>query len=284
MIKRLLHLILLVGLLSLTSGAQESEKLLVGGKQAGPFQLGSTFSIVTKRLGRPDSSTPTSGDPNTSLKMYKKQQLAFLVNREQKVIGITVARKDWKTSRGLGVGSPLLAFQEMMGSGLKRGSGQVAFPQHGLAVTHSQGVVKTVYVVKKDEVDKIKGDHLVIGGSRVGKLRLGSSDKDLRALLGAPGSKEGARQNIWVYPDRGIRLAFIQGRLHMIGVTSGDWVTPSGMKVGRPFSEMKRELGSRYRVESSSVFYDKWGIGARLQGDIITEILIFNPRKANRQG
>lgn len=264
--------------------SQTESSLLTGGSQAGPFKLGDSFQSVRNRLGAPDSSTPTSGDPGTTLKMYKKYQLAFLVNGESKVIGITVARKDWKLANGLGVGSPVMAFKEVYGKGLKRGSGQLSFPQHGIAITHRGGAVKTVYVVKKDKLDEIKGDYLVVGGTRVGQLRLGRSDRELRQLLGAPGSKEGANQNVWVYPDRGIRLGFIQGRLHMVGVTSGDWVTPSGLKVGRPFADMKRELGSGYRVESSSVFYDKWGIGARLLGDQIVELLIFNPRNSNRQG
>ena len=135
-----------------------------------------------------------------------------------------------------------------------------------------------------DEADKVKGDHLLVGGSRAGQLRLGQSANDMETLLGSPDKKSGPQNNIWTYPDRGIRLAFIQERLHMVGVTSGDWVTPSGLKVGRPFADMKRELGPDYRIEQSSVFYDKWGIGARLQGDLIVEILIFNPRKNSGQG
>jgi hypothetical protein len=270
--------------LTALGGAEGPPSLIVGGESAGPFKVGASFKEVTQVLGSPDSSTPTSADPSTSLKMYKSKQLAFLVNKESKVIGITVARKDWKTARGLGVGSPLLAFQETFGKGLKRGSGQIAFPESGLAVTYSGGYVKTVYVVKKDELDAVKGDYLLVGGTRAGQLRLGRSSQDLLKLLGNPPQKEGQGNNIWVYPDQGIRLGFIQGRLHMVGVTSGEWVTPSGLKVGRPFSEMKRELGSKYRVESSSVFFDQWGIGARLAGDQIVELLIFNPKKSNRQG
>lgn len=266
-----------------STGAQEQPGLLVGGQSAGPFQVGSSFDTVVQKLGQPSADNPSSGDPGTRMKLYLKQQLGFLVNPKSKVIGITVARKDWKTKQGLGVGSPVLAFQETFGRGLKRGRGHLAFPQHGIALTHKSGLVQTVYIVKKDKVDRVKGDHLVIGGTRAGQLRLGRSSKDLSKLLGKPNSKEGPQDNIWVYPDRGIRLGFIQGRLHLVGVTSGDWVTPSGLKVGRPFSEMKKELGSNYRVQQSSVFYDKWGIGARLQGDLIVEILIFNPKKS-RQG
>lgn len=283
MTSRIVSLLILLFLCGAPVWAQSST-LLVGGQQAGPFKLGDSYSIVTKKLGTPDSSTPTSGDPSTTLKMYKQYQLAFLVNSQSQVIGITVARKDWKTSQGLGVGSPLSDFQQAFGSGLKRGNGQLSFPEYGIAVTYSQNVVKTVYIVKKDERDKVKGDYLIVGGTRVGQLRLNQTAADMVALLGQPGSKEGASQNVWVYPDRGIRLGFIQGRLQMIGVTSGDWVTPSGLKVGRPFSDMKKELGNDYRVQSSSVFFDKWGIGARLLGEQIVEILIFNPRQSERQG
>lgn len=258
--------------------------LIVGGERAGPFTIGAPFSQVQQRLGQPSSQAPTSGDPGTTFRAYKKEQLAFLVNPESQVIGITIARKDWKTAQGLGVGSSLLAFQELFGAGLKRGNGQVAFPEAGLAVTHRGGTVQLVYVVKPDEADKVKGDHLLVGGSRAGQLRLGQSANDMETLLGSPDKKSGPQNNIWTYPDRGIRLAFIQERLHMVGVTSGDWVTPSGLKVGRPFADMKRELGPDYRIEQSSVFYDKWGIGARLQGDLIVEILIFNPRKNSGQG
>lgn len=264
--------------------AQESAKLLVGGEQAGPFRIGQSFQTVTSRLGRPSSQSPTAADPKTSMKFYKDHQIAFLVNPESKIIGITVVRKDWKTQEGLGVGSPVSAFKEVFGKGLKRGQGRLAFQDQGLSVTHKGGVVNAVYIVKRDKVDPAQGDHLLVGGTRAGQLRLGRSDKDLLKLLGPPMQKEGRNQSIWVYPDRGIRLGFIGGRLHMVGVTSGDWVTPSGLKVGSPFSEMKRELGKDYRVQTSSVFFDKWGIGARLQGEQIVEILIFNQKKSNRQG
>jgi hypothetical protein len=271
-------------LLVAQASAQNLNKQIVGGERAGPFLIGAQFSVVEKQLGKPGSVTPTSGDPTTTMRLYPEKQLGFLVNGKGEVIGITVARKDWKAARGLGVGSPVLAFQEVFGQSLKRGSGQLAFPEAGLAVTHRGGTVTTIYVVKKDQVDKVKGDHLVVGGSRVGQLRLGRSSDELLKLLGAPAKKEGQGGNIWVYPDKGVRLAFLQGRLHLVGVTSGDWVTPSGLKVGRPFSDMKRELGSDYRVETSSVFYDKWGIGARLQGDQIVEILVFSPRKPEQRG
>ncbi|MFA5504385.1 MAG: hypothetical protein WC314_04190 [Vulcanimicrobiota bacterium] len=262
----------------------QNQTLIVGGERAGPYTIGSPFAQVQSRLGPPSSQQPTSGDPGTTFRSYKQHQLAFLVNPEQKIIGITVARKDWKTAQGLGVGSPVLAFQELFGKGLKRGSGQLAFPEAGLAITFRGGLVEMIYVVKIDDVDKIKGDHLLVGGSRAGQLRLGQSDTDMQALLGRPSQKSGPQDNIWTYPDQGIRLGFIEGRLHLVGVTSGDWVTPSGLKVGRPFSDMKRELGNDYRIDQSSVFYDKWGIGARLQGEQIVELLIFNPRQAGRQG
>ena len=284
MLKRSFLWTLIIALMTGISPAQDPSTLIVGGERAGPFVLGSSFQQVVAKLGPAPDKQASSGDPGTTFQIYKKQQLAFLVNPEFKVIGITVARKDWKTAKGLGVGSSVLAFQEVYGKGLKRGNGQLAFQDKGLAVTFTGGTVETIYVVKKDEVDAVKGDHLLVGGTRAGQLRLGNSAEDLLKLMGKPGQKEGPEENIWIYPDRGIRLGFIQGRLHMVGVTSGDWVTPSGLKVGRPFADMKRELGSDYRVESSSVFYDSWGIGARLQGEQIVEILIFNPQTSKRQG
>jgi hypothetical protein len=265
-------------------GAQSAETLLVGGEQAGPFRLGASFSTVTGRLGQPPDVFPSASDPGTSTRMYKKQQLAFLVNREEKIIGITVARSDWKTKGGLGVGSSLESFQKALGKGLKRGANDLAFPQYGLAVSHSGGKITTVYVVKKDKLEAAKGDYLLVGGHRVGEMRLGNSAQDMKALLGPPAKTEGAGDSIWVYPDLGIRLAFVKGRLYLIGVTSGDWVTPKGLKVGRPFSEMKKELGKDYRIEKSSVFYDQWGLGARLEGELIVEILIFTPKQSGGQG
>lgn len=282
--KRFLWYLLAAWLFVVPLSAQAETGSIIGGRQAGPFKLGDTFDTVVKKLGKPESSTPTSGDPSTTLKMYSAQKLAFLVNKESKIIGITVARKDWKTDGGLGVGSPLTSFTKTYGNGLKRGKGQLAFSEHGLSITHDQSVVKTIYVVKKDKLDQAKGDHVIVGGSRVGAIKLGQTPQELQKLLGPPPAKEGSGGSVWVYADRGIRLGFIQGRLQMIGVTSGDWVTPSGLKVGRPFSDMKKELGSDYRVQSSSVFYDQWGIGARLLEQQITEILIFSPKKAERQG
>lgn len=176
------------------------------------------------------------------------------------------------------------AFQKALGKGLKRGSSDVAFPQHGLAVSHNAGKVTTVYVVRKDKLEAAKGDYLLVGGVRAGEMRLGNSSQDMKALLGAPGKTEGPDNAIWVYPDLGVRLAFVKGRLYLIGVTSGDWVTPTGFKVGRPFSEMKKDLGQGYRIDKSSVFYDQWGIGARLEGELIVEILIFTPKKSGGQG
>lgn len=279
-----LRLLLVFLLLMASMIAQETATLIVGGEKAGPFALGIPFREVESRLGKPTAQQASSGDPGTTFRFYKNYNLAFLVNPEGKVTGITVARKDWKTSKGLGVGSPLSRFQELYGKGLKRGNGQLAFPEAGLAVSHINGVVDTLYVVKRDQPDGVKGDQLLIGGSRAGQLRLGSAERDLEQLLGPSPQKTGPQKNIWVYPDRGIRLGFIQGRLHMIGVTSGDWVTPSGLKVGRPFSDMKRELGGDFRVENSSVFYDTWGLGARLQGELIVELLIYNTKTSNHQG
>ncbi len=276
-------LLLSLALLSPSFG-QTSETLIVGGTKAGPFKLGGSFSTVTSQLGQPPDVFPSSGDPGTSTRMYKKQKLAFLVNPDNKIIGITVARGDWKTAEGLGVGMPVATFQKFLGKGLKRGQSDLAFPQYGLAVSHEGGKVHTLYVVKKDQIDAAKGDHLVVGGNRAGELHLGNSAKDMKALLGPPGSTEGAHDQIWVYPQQGVRLAFVDGRLHLIGLTSGDWVTPGGLKVGRPFADMKKEMGSKYRVENSSVFFDQWGIGARLQGDLIVELLIFHPRKPGGQG
>jgi hypothetical protein len=277
-------LAVLVMCLLLPVGAQTAETLLVGGERAGPFTLGSSFASVSKRLGQPPDVFPSASDPGTSTRMYKKQKLAFLVNRDEVIIGITVARGDWKTKSGLGVGSSLESFQKVLGKGLKRGPNDVAFSQHGLAVTHSGGQVNTVYVVKKDTLEAAKGDYLLVGGNRAGEIRLGNSSKDLKTLLGTPPRTEGANDAIWSYPDLGIRLAFVKGRLYLIGVTSGDWVTPTGLKVGRPFSEMKKDLGKDYRIENSSVFYDQWGIGARLEGDLIVELLIFTPKKSGGQG
>lgn len=263
--------------------AQGTDTLLVGGERAGPFTLGSSFAAVSQRLGAPPDVIPSASDPGTSTRMYKKQKIAFLVQQE-KVIGITVARSDWKTRGGLGVGSTLESFQKAYGKGLKRGANDVAFSQHGLAVTHAGGKVNTVYVVKKDAIDAAKGDYLLVGGTRAGEMRLGNSAKDMKALLGPPAKTEGTGKAIWVYPDLGVRLAFVKDRLYLIGVTSGDWVTPTGLKVGRPFSEMKKSLGKEYRVDKSSVFYDQWGIGARLEGELIVELLIFSPKKSGGQG
>lgn len=257
---------------------------MIGGERAGPFTLGSAFSSVEQRLGKPPDVFTSASDPGTSTRMYKSQKLAFLVNPEGKVIGITVARGDWKTKGGLGVGSSLESFQKALGKGLKRGTNDVAFPQYGLAVSHSGGKVNTVYVVKKDTLEAAKGDYLLVGGNRAGEMRLGNSSQDMKGLLGSPARTEGPGDSIWVYPDLGVRLAFVKGRLYLIGVSSGDWVTPQGLKVGRPFSEMKKDLGKDYRIDKSSVFYDQWGIGARLEGDLIVEILIFTPKKSGGQG
>ena len=269
---------------SLPAAAQNAETSLVGGERAGPFVLGSPFGKVVQRWGQPPDVIPSSSDPGTTTRMYKKQKVAFLVNREEKIIGITVARSDWKTNGGLGVGTALTSFQKALGKGLKRGPQDVAFPQYGLAVSHAEGLVKTIYVVKKDSLEAAKGDYLLVGGNRAGQLRLGNSSTDLKALLGPPPKTEGPQDAIWVYPQHGLRLAFVKGRLYLIGVTSGDWVTPSGLKVGRPFAEMKKDLGKGYRVDKSSVFYDQWGIGARLEGDLIVELLIFSPKKSGGQG
>lgn len=281
---RLLLRLCVVILVGSVGWAQSSSTLLIGGERAGSFSLGAPFSSVVKVWGQPPDVFPSSADPGTSTRMYKKQKVAFLVNREDTIIGITVARSDWKTQGGLGVGSPVQAFQKAFGQGLKRGANDLAFAAHGLAVTHAGGTVTTVYVVKRDEVDRSKGDHLLVGGNRAGEIRLGNSSQDLKALLGPPARTEGPSQNIWIYPQQGVTLGFVKGRLSLIGVTSGDWVTPGGLKVGRPFSEMKRELGKEYRIEKSSVFYDRWGIGARLEGETIAEILIFPPRQSGGQG
>lgn len=281
--KRLpLVLLMLIALLS-TPGLSE-ENLLVGGEQAGPFRLGAPFATVQNRLGPSDHHQATTSDPGTIFHSYRTYKLGFLVNPESEIIGITVARTDWKTAQGLGPGSALMAFKEVYGDGLKRGSGQLAFPEAGLAITHDGSSVETVYVVKKELADPVKGDRLLVSGSRAGQIRLGTSSSQLKTLLGPAPKTEGAENNIWIYPERGLRLGFVNDRLHMVGVSSGDWVTPSGLKVGRPFSDMKREFGSNFTIRESSVFFETWGVGARLQGDQVVEILIFSPPKSRHDG
>lgn len=277
-------LLLCLSLTLLAPSWADTATSIRGGEGAGPFQLFAPFGTVTRELGQPSSQNPSADDPRTVTKFYKQQQLAFLVNPKGEIIGITIARKDWRTPQGLGVGSPLAQFQKLMGQGLKRGPGWLAFPQHGLAVAHKNGTVQTIYVVKKDAKDPAKGDMLLIGGNRAGGIRLGNSAKDMEALLGAPTKKTGSNGNVWVYQNHGVRLAFVNGRVQLIGVSSGDFVTPTGLKVGRPFADLKKEMGAKYRVDRESVFYDQWGLGARLQADKIVELLIFQPRKSGAQG
>lgn len=247
------------------------------GKSAGSYQLGQDFKQVQASLGAPARVDPSPSDPST--KMYFYRDVAFLVNRQNQVLGITVTSPSYATSGGVGVGSSEQKVRAAFGEGLQRGNGNRTYAERGLGFSFSSGVVTHVYVFKPEGQRPLLGDRLLVAGKRAGELALGLPFATVAKEWGAPEARsELGGRSVVSYPKQGVRLVVSGGKLDGVLVSTGDFITAGGLKVGSTVSEIERVLGPAPSKRETGLFYPKLGIGFVLSGGQVREVQILYPQ------
>ncbi len=278
------RLTLLIFLVPLFALAETS--VIQGGVGLGNFKLGAAFESVQKQLGQPPEVKRSPSDPKSGMAFYPDKGLAFLLNREQTILGITVTEPKYRTSSGIGVGSSLQQVKAAYGNGLARGAFNLSFPDKGLSFAFTNQKVTHVYVTKVEESQSMHGDRLIVPGSRVGEIRLGSSGDVAERVLGKPdrvGHLKGGRK-LWTYQEKGLRLVMGSAGVEGILITTGDFITSEGVKVGATSADIKRSFGPHGQRTDKGLFYHQRGIGFLLERDQTIEIQVLYPRGDGKSG
>ena len=278
---RMTFLIFLVPLFALAETS-----VIQGGVGLGSYKLGAAFESVQKQLGQPPQVKRSPSDPKSGMAFYPDRGLAFLLNREQTILGITVTEPKYKTAEGVGVGSTVDQVKAAYGNGLARGAFNLSFPNHGLSFAFTDRKVTHVYVTKVEESQSMHGDRLIVPGSRVGEIRLGASADVAKRILGKPdrvGNLKGGRK-LWTYKEKGLRLVVGSNRVEGILITTGDFITSEGVKVGATSADIKRSFGPHGQRTDRGLFYRQRGIGFLLERDQTIEIQVLYPRGGGKSG
>ncbi|MBI3929392.1 MAG: hypothetical protein HY319_27855 [Armatimonadetes bacterium] len=267
--------------LLLAGAALAQTGLITGGKAVGDIQLGQSLSRVQKLLGQADRVESSPTDPEAGMHYYDSRGLAILFGNDEKVLGVTVTSGAYRTSEGLQVGSALAEVQKHYGHGLQRGSGNLSYPDRGLAFSFSADKVTHIYVVKTEEDRPLLGDRLVVPGKRAGKLELGSAVDEVRQKWGKPNSeqpiKKGSSTRVLIYKKQAVRLVVREGKIDGILITTGDFITREGVKVGSSEAEVKRAFGSGFARKGPGLFYSSRGIGFMVGKGKVVEIQVLYP-------
>lgn len=278
-----LRMTVLIFLVPLFALAETS--VIQGGVGLAGFKLGAAFESVQKQLGKPPQVKRSPSDPKSGMAFYPEKGLAFLLNREQTIIGITVTEAKYRTSAGIGVGSSVDQVKAAYGNGLSRGAFNLSFPDHGLSFAFTDRKVTHVYVTKIEESQAMHGDRLIVPGARAGEIRLGAAPAVVERVLGKPdrvGHLKGGLK-LWTYKDKGLRLVMSEG-VEGILITTGDFITSEGVKVGATSADIKRSFGPHGEKTSRGLFYRQRGIGFLLERDQTIEIQVLYPRGDGKSG
>jgi len=265
--------LLLLSLLSLFAWAKPGWKI-EGGKGFGPVALGQLKGEVDQVLGKPNEVK--SGSDGLSQLCTYVGPLLVLFNGEGQAIGITVLEKGVTSAHGIGIGSSLAEERKQLGPGLQQGPGQYAFPDQGLALAlNSQERVDRIFVVKKDAKLALAGDRLVIAGSRAGDIKLGQTLSSVEKAWGAAGTQ---KDKDFRWPDKGIGLLVKHEKIIAITLTTGDYITPEGIKVGTLKAEVENVLGKAPLANGTNWFYPKRGLAIYFAGDQVSTLQVFAPQ------
>lgn len=246
------------------------------GASYGPISLGQPVAQAEQALGAPTRSVPSQSDPESSLRTYAKNVL-LLVNGKKKVIGITVFQSGARTTEGVGVGSKIAQVQQAMGPGLPRGSGQVAYPGSGIGFAYDEaGLVDRVFIFKVEAQSALQGDRLVVAGQRCGDLKVGMAFSQVESAWGAAPVHKG-KDHRW--PDKGVGLLVDGGKVLAITITTGDYITAKGLKMGSSRAEVLALYGNPPQANGENLIYPARGIAFYLAGDTVSTVQVFAPIK-----
>jgi len=258
------------------SGAAWAQ-VVTPGVGVGSVKLGQTEAQIRQALGAPREIRPGSSDT----RLFIFDGLMLLINKEKQVIGLTVSGAGYKTAEGVGVGSAAAEVEKRFGPGLRRGEGNLTYPGRGLGFTFDgQGKASHLYVFKPEGDRPLLGDRLIVAGKRAGQLQLGGSAQAVQAAWGAPSKTQdlGGGRSLWTFEEQGVRLMVSGGAIDAILVTTGDFITNEGVKVGAKQAEVERAYGSGFQRKGPGLFYAQKGIGFLLGKESVIEIQVLFPR------
>ncbi len=257
---------------------------IIGGKRVGPVALGQSMQTLEKSLGKADRVQKAESDKEAAMLFYQQKGLAVLVTADKKVLGITVNSTGYATPEAVRVGSAQAQVKKAYGQGLIRGKGNWTYPDRGLAFSFAKGKVAQIYVMKTEQERPLLGDRLIQAGIRCGDLELGLPFGQVTKLWGKPDHRaamKGKSAEIVSYRDHGVRLVVSQGRVDGILLTTGDFITPQGVKIGSSRAEVVRAFGKGFVEKEPYLGYSLDGIGFILGDDQVIEIQVLYPKKTN---
>lgn len=269
---RRLFLVLLL-LIPCLAGAQNWQ--LKPGNGYGPILLNQSQSEAEAALGAPVSSEASQSDPEASLKTYRGNVL-LLISGKKKVLGITTWAPNAKMASGLGIGSSVTQVKSALGNGLQRGERQVAY-SNGIGFAYDDaGKVERIFIFKAEAQSALQGDRLIVAGQRCGDLKVGMPVAEVEAAWG-PAPKKNGKNYSW--PDKFVSVMVDNGRVLAITITTGDYISPKGLKAGSTKAEVLAIYKQAPDTTGGNLIYPKRGIAFYLAGDSVSTIQVFAPIK-----
>ena len=241
----------------------------------GPIFLNQNQADAEAALGPPISTKASESDPESSLRTYKGDVL-LLINGKKKVLGITTWSPNARMASGLGMGSSVAQVRTALGSGLQRGPQQVAY-SNGIGFAYdSSGTVERVFIFKAEAQSALQGDRLIVAGKRCGDLKVGMAVSEVESAWGAAPKKDGKNYS---WPDKFVSLLVDNGQVVAITITTGDYISPKGLKAGSTKGEVVKVYGSAPDTTGGNLIYPKRGIAFYLAGNSVSTIQVFSPIK-----
>ena len=249
------------------------------GQGLGPLSLGQSLGDAESSLGKASQVQASESDPKAQLRTYARGVL-LLVNAEKKVLGITLWDRTARSAEGLGVGISRGQVESQWGKGLSRGPQQYAYAGRGIGFQYDgQDRIERVFVFRPEAALPLQGDRLIQPGKRCGDIVLGIPLSQVEQAWGAAPTQQG-KDHRW--PDKGVGLMVDGGRVVAITVTTGDYVTAAGLKMGSRSADVLRALGKAEQRPGGNLFYPSRGIAFYLAGEVVSTVQIFAPMKPER--
>jgi hypothetical protein len=253
-----------------------AKTLVTPGRGFGKVTLGASYVDFAQGLGRPKKVQQSGSDPST--KQVYFQDLALLVNREGKVIGITLMSPEYRTSENLGVGSSEASVEKAYGGGLARGEGNRTYPGRGVAFVFRGGHAAYVMIFKSEggQSTPLLGDRLLIGGARAGDLHLGMSIASVEQAWGRPASSRprGSRTLVDYKKAHGVCFLVGGGKVDAILVTTSDFISGKGVGVGSRLADVEKVLGPSHDRKEGAIYYPRKGVGFLMAEGTVREVQI----------
>ena len=251
-----------------------ADRIIIGGKRVGPVTLGAPLSKYASYLGNRKMISPTFFN-------YPKRGMALLV-KNGKVEGIMVYSTDYKTRKGVRVGTPLAKVRKHYGNYLRTESGSLTYSELGLSFNESGNKVTRIMVVHA-AVDPLLGDKAVIPGVRAGNLKIGMDVSAVKKYWGEPTKTRQLENNksvtIYQYDPKAVKLLVTDGVVAGVQVNSYKFRTPEGIGIDSTREQVVKTYGKQFKKVKDSVMYPSMGVGFYFHKNKVIEILLTYRRR-----